>query len=131
MSSFTKTLGYALVLTLGTWVAACDECETSRDCDTGEACIDGTCESAPPWNPSTDSDTDVDSDSDVDTDSDADTDDPYPLEWIEIPGGTFAMGSNEGPTEEQPVHEVTVPTFEMTRTEIITGQYAKCVADGS
>lgn len=52
------------------------------------------------------------------------------LTWIIIQGGTFQMGSvyliNR---DEQPVHEVSVPTFEITQTEITVGQYAQCVED--
>ena len=72
-SPTARTLGVALALLTGAWIAACDECETSRDCGTGEACVDGTCEEPSPWNPSTDSD----------------TEDPAELHWIEITGGTY------------------------------------------
>jgi formylglycine-generating enzyme required for sulfatase activity len=119
-------LGPVLVLACAAWLAGCDECETSRDCGTGEACIDGTCEKAEPFDPGSDTDVDIDSDSDADTD----TEDPYPLEWIEIPGGSFSMGYEDGLPEELPVHTVTVPTFEMTRSEIMCVQYSKCVAAG-
>jgi formylglycine-generating enzyme required for sulfatase activity len=51
-----------------------------------------------------------------------------PLQWIAIPGGTFAMGSMTD-IKEQPVHDVTVPNFDMTQTEITVAQYMQCVTD--
>ena len=38
--------------------------------------------------------------------------------WIPIPGGTFEMGSRDSFNNEQPVHTVTVPPFEMTETNL-------------
>jgi formylglycine-generating enzyme required for sulfatase activity len=75
-----------------------------------------------------DTDTDSDSDSDLDTDIDTATDTDETIEWVLIEGGTFMMGSDEYEDNEQPVHEVTVPTFEMTKAEIRDDQYIKCVA---
>ncbi|MFO8071024.1 MAG: formylglycine-generating enzyme family protein [Polyangia bacterium] len=43
-------------------------------------------------------------------------------------GGVFQMGSTEGGFNEIPVHEVTVPDFEMLETEVTVSQYAACVA---
>jgi len=101
-----------------------------------------------------DASTDLDADADTDTDSDADTDsdvdagedaggdagvpmtpgdygDPTQLVWAQIDGGTFLQGSEStvGPAvyAETPAHEVTVPTFEMMKTEVTTSQYAQCV----
>ncbi len=37
------------------------------------------------------------------------------------------MGSTEGDSDETPVHEVTVPDFEMLETEVTVSQYADCV----
>jgi len=121
----------AFAVACGAWIAACDECETSRDCGTGEACIDGACQSPEPYDPGSDSDsdTDLDVDADSDSDTDGDTDDPYAIEWVEIPGGTFPMGYDLGQDDEVPVHDVSVPTFEMTRSEITVIQYSPCVAD--
>ncbi len=56
---------------------------------------------------------------------------PRELEWVQIPGGTFMMGSDAGGPGEQPVHEVTVPSFEMNRTEVTVAQYHECVDDGA
>ena len=79
----------------------------------------------------TDSDADADVDSDTDTDTDSDTGtgtvSPPDLPWVTIPGGVFQMGSTEGDLDELPVHEVDVPSFEMTRTEVTVAQYGDCV----
>jgi formylglycine-generating enzyme required for sulfatase activity/serine/threonine protein kinase len=48
---------------------------------------------------------------------------------VEIPGGTFKMGRNDGPPQEQPEHSVTVPAFFMDRTEVTNAEYAEFVRD--
>jgi formylglycine-generating enzyme required for sulfatase activity len=48
---------------------------------------------------------------------------------VEIPGGTFLMGRNDGPPQERPQHEVTVQTFYMDRTEVTNEEYAEFVRD--
>lgn len=48
---------------------------------------------------------------------------------VEIPGGTFQMGRNDGPPQERPQHEVTVPAFFMDRTEVTNEEYAAYVRD--
>jgi formylglycine-generating enzyme required for sulfatase activity/serine/threonine protein kinase len=48
---------------------------------------------------------------------------------IEIPGGTFQMGRNDGPPQERPEHSVTVPAFLMDRTEVTNAEYAEFVRD--
>ncbi|MCD6499090.1 MAG: SUMF1/EgtB/PvdO family nonheme iron enzyme [Deltaproteobacteria bacterium] len=53
------------------------------------------------------------------------------LTWITITGGPFEMGSMIGGSEEQPVHSVTVPGFEMTKSEVTVTQYGACVTAGS
>jgi formylglycine-generating enzyme required for sulfatase activity/uncharacterized caspase-like protein len=53
------------------------------------------------------------------------------LDWVLVPGGSFQMGSNDGAGDEKPVHQVTVPTFEMTRSEVTFGQYQSCVSAGA
>ncbi len=40
---------------------------------------------------------------------------------IEIPGGTFQVGRNDGPPTEAPAHEATVGTFLMDKTEATNG----------
>jgi len=48
---------------------------------------------------------------------------------VEIPGGTFQMGRNDGPPQEQPQHPVTVGKFLMDRTEVTNAEYADFVRD--
>jgi len=52
------------------------------------------------------------------------------IEWVRIEGGSFDMGSNDGDSDEKPVHSVTVPTFEMTKTAVTFRQYRACVSAG-
>ncbi|MCD6497959.1 MAG: SUMF1/EgtB/PvdO family nonheme iron enzyme [Deltaproteobacteria bacterium] len=59
------------------------------------------------------------------------TGDSASLTWITIPGGTFQMGSTAVQSDEQPVHSVTVPGFEMTQSEVTVRQYGACVTAGS
>lgn len=49
--------------------------------------------------------------------------------WTTIPSGTFYMGSNSGGPDEQPVHPVTLPAFEMMETEVTQELYRLCVED--
>ncbi len=55
---------------------------------------------------------------------------PAELVWVRIPGGTFKMGSSVI-AEEKPVHKVTMPTFEMTKTEVTVSQYKACLEAGA
>jgi len=48
---------------------------------------------------------------------------------VEIPGGTFQMGRNDGPPQERPEHSVTVQKFLMDRTEVTNAEYADFVRD--
>ena len=48
---------------------------------------------------------------------------------VEIPGGTFQMGRNDGPPQERPEHSVTVSNFYMDRTEVTNAEYAEFVRD--
>ena len=52
-------------------------------------------------------------------------------DMVEIPGGTFQMGRNTGPPQEQPVHAVTVQKFFMDRTEVTNAEYAEFVRSTS
>ncbi|MCX2720978.1 formylglycine-generating enzyme family protein [Roseibium salinum] len=45
------------------------------------------------------------------------------LTLIEIPGGTFAMGSEQHHVEEGPVREVTVASFRLSATEVTNAQF--------
>ncbi len=119
--------------------------DTDSDVDTDadtDADADADADADSDTDTDTDTDADSDSDTDGDTDADADTDtetgtdtgiqpcqgDECPdLIWVTIEGGTFEMGSEMEPNE-QPVHEVAVPSFEMTGTEVTVAQYAECVA---
>jgi formylglycine-generating enzyme required for sulfatase activity len=51
---------------------------------------------------------------------------------LEIPAGIFLMGATKalGSPEERPQHEVAIARFYMDITEVTTGAYKKCVADG-
>ncbi len=48
-------------------------------------------------------------------------------DMVEIQGGTFLMGRNDGPIQEQPAHSTTVGGFLMDRTEVTNGEYADFV----
>ncbi len=52
-----------------------------------------------------------------------------PSDMVEIPGGSFAMGSDDGDANanERPVHTVTVASFRLDRTEVTVADYAACV----
>lgn len=50
--------------------------------------------------------------------------------WVLIAGGTFNMGSENGYSNETPVHTVAVNDFEMTESQITVKQYAMCVDRG-
>jgi iron(II)-dependent oxidoreductase len=41
------------------------------------------------------------------------------------------MGSDTGDADEQPVHQVAVSAFDMTKTEVTVAQYYACVNEGS
>jgi len=51
-------------------------------------------------------------------------------ELVQIPGGTFQMGSNDGDRDEQPVHTVTVKSFALGKYEVTIGEYLSCVQGG-
>jgi formylglycine-generating enzyme required for sulfatase activity len=53
------------------------------------------------------------------------------VDWVAIPGGTFPMGAADLDGTSQPVHAVTVPGFEIGRTEATVCEFAACVAAGS
>jgi formylglycine-generating enzyme required for sulfatase activity len=52
------------------------------------------------------------------------------LDFVLIEGGTFMMGSNDH-VSWQPIHSVTLSSFEMQRMEITVGQYRLCVNAGA
>jgi formylglycine-generating enzyme required for sulfatase activity len=47
---------------------------------------------------------------------------------VAINGGSFLMGRTSGPPQETPSHPVTVPSFEMDRTEVTNAEYADFVS---
>ncbi len=44
-------------------------------------------------------------------------------EMVLIPGGSFSMGSNDGGSDEKPVHRVELDRFYMDKYEVSNGQY--------
>jgi len=48
-------------------------------------------------------------------------------EMVQIPGGTFWMGRDDGEKDEKPAHEVTVAPCQMDATEVTVGQFAHFV----
>ncbi len=59
------------------------------------------------------------------------------MDFVFVKGGTFKMGSNDGYSDEQPVHSVTVSDFYIGKYEVTVEQYIKflndigCSSDGS
>jgi formylglycine-generating enzyme required for sulfatase activity len=49
---------------------------------------------------------------------------------VYVPGGTFPMGSEDGDSDERPIHNVTLDGFWLDQTEVTNAQYARCVAAG-
>ncbi len=48
-------------------------------------------------------------------------------EMVQIPAGTFRMGSNDGESDEKPVHTVSVKSFAMGKYEVTRGEFRKFV----
>lgn len=55
--------------------------------------------------------------------------DPVGMIWVAIQGGVYEMGTEDW-VHCVPVHQVTVPDFDLTRTEVTVAQYAACVTAG-
>jgi len=53
------------------------------------------------------------------------------VEQVFVPAGSFMIGSEDGSDDERPVHEVTLDTFWIDRTEVTNAQFAGCVAAGA
>jgi len=49
---------------------------------------------------------------------------------IEIPSGSFTMGSNQGAVDEKPPHRVVLSTFWIDKFEITAGAYQACADSG-
>jgi formylglycine-generating enzyme required for sulfatase activity len=123
------SMRYLLIILLTVGLAGCYKTAIVQESDGGgDADTDTDTDTDADTDSDADSDADTDSGSDSDTDTDVvcDTDCPD-LDWVFIPGGSFQMGSTTGEPREEPVHSVTVPTFEMTQTEVTVAQYGACV----
>ena len=48
-----------------------------------------------------------------------------PPGMVYVAGGTFQMGSNNGESDEKPIHTVTVSSFYMDQTEVTQAEYRK------
>lgn len=48
---------------------------------------------------------------------------------VYVPSGTFKMGSDNGDSDEKPVHSVTLDSFWIDRTEVTDAAFKKFVAD--
>jgi formylglycine-generating enzyme required for sulfatase activity len=49
---------------------------------------------------------------------------------VYVPAGRFLMGSDQGISDEQPMHEVSLDAFWIDQTEVSIAQYNRCVAAG-
>jgi formylglycine-generating enzyme required for sulfatase activity len=58
------------------------------------------------------------------------TDAAVGVQWVAIPGGAFAMGSERWP-DAKPVHKVAVKAFQLAKSEVTNRQYRACVAAGA
>src|SRR5438132_783386 len=52
---------------------------------------------------------------------------PAPKDMVWVPGGTFTMGSDEGPDDERPAHAVRVNGFWIDQYEVTNAQFAKFI----
>ena len=50
------------------------------------------------------------------------------VDMARLPAGGITMGSNDGPPEEQPLHDIKISEVWMDRTEVTNEQFAKFVA---
>ncbi len=51
------------------------------------------------------------------------------MEFVWVPEGCFEMGSNEGQSDEKPVHEVCVDGFWMGKYEVTQGEWERVMGD--
>ena len=52
------------------------------------------------------------------------------IEWVSLPGGHFAMGSERWP-DAKPVHQVAVRPFQIAKSPVTNKQYRACVTAGA
>lgn len=52
------------------------------------------------------------------------------MRQLYVPAGMFEMGSNDGYRDESPAHSVYLDAYWFDETEVMNGQYRKCVAAG-
>jgi sulfatase modifying factor 1 len=55
------------------------------------------------------------------------------IDWAALPSGTYQMGAanpKAAVRDELPPHEVSVPAFDIMRTEVTVAQYRRCVDSG-
>jgi serine/threonine-protein kinase len=52
------------------------------------------------------------------------------MTMVYVPAGKFEMGSEDGYSDEKPVHTVELSAYWIDKYEVSNGQYAKCVAAG-
>lgn len=52
------------------------------------------------------------------------------MRMIYVPPGTFPMGSEEGHSDDEPVHDVTLDGFWLDETEVTNRQYSQCFSAG-
>ena len=52
------------------------------------------------------------------------------MTMVYVPEGTFPMGSEDGGSDESPVHDVTLDGFWIDQTEVTNAQYALCIEAG-
>ncbi len=46
-------------------------------------------------------------------------------DMISIPAGAFTMGRDDGPDDERPAHQITLPAFEIDRLPVTNAQFAE------
>lgn len=56
--------------------------------------------------------------------------DDYGVEMVLVPEGEFTMGSDIGPSVEQPAHKVFLDTYYIDKFEVTNVQYKVCVEEG-
>ena len=51
------------------------------------------------------------------------------MEFVQVPGGCYQMGSDDGRSNEKPVHEVCVDDFWLGKHEVTQGQWTRIMGD--